>query len=394
MLNVLIWRSFIPLHAFPATFYCLSEHGIGGTDTQLLWHARTLAELNYRVQVLGVSEIDVNEFGIEFVGSKTKVDQEKLLASGRIRTPDVVLLEGGVDAAPLFRELFPKAKIIHIGQNIDNGGHRNAFQYWEHIDGYAFVGLGQYADHCQRYHQLRHKFLLVRNIVPWRWIYADLRVEPVGDEIIWVGSWSKKGLRRWAEVMQNILRDFPTYSWILYGPSYGSGHGDLPTHVFKGLTLPLERVHVRSLPMAELFQKLGRARLILVSLGNETASISTLDAHAASRPVISGNDMTYKYANPEGTGIRVTSRLQCEFAIRYLLRDPNLCDDLGKRGHRLIIDEYTEVNQRRDLELAIDYLLIKDRIGPLANFSARSHSDLKREDLWLRVQRKWLAYSR
>ena len=107
---------------------------------------------------------------------------------------------------------------------------------------------------------------------------------------------------------------------------------------------------------------------------------------------MSGNDMTYKYSNPEGTGIRVTRKQECDSAIRHLLNNPALCDDLGRRGRRLIADEYTEVNQRADLERALDYVLIKDRIGDIANFPARSADQLRHEDLYLRVQRKWLTY--
>jgi hypothetical protein len=387
MSAVLLWRSFVPLHDFPATFSCLPHHGIGGTDTQLLWHARTLAELGWQVQVLGVSAINLSEAGVDFVGAKTRAEQEAHMRSGRVHPPDVVLFEGGIDAAPLVRQRFPKAKTIHIGQNIDNGGYRTAFGFWDQIDAYGFVGPGQYADYCQRFPKLRHKFLLVRNIVPWYWMHADLKTEEVADEIAWIGSWSKKGLRRWAVVMQRILGEFTTYHWALYGPSYGAGHGQLPPDLFKGLSLPLERIHVRSLPMAQMFEQLGRARLILVSLGNEAGPISILDAHAAARPVISGNDMVYKYANQDGTGIRVTNERQCELAVRHLLNDSELCDELGRRGQRLIIDQYTEITQRKELQAAIDYVLIKDRLRPLSDFRAWTHSRLEWEDFTMRVQR-------
>jgi hypothetical protein len=146
--------------------------------------------------------------------------------------------------------------------------------------------------------------------------------------------------------------------------------------------------------MAEMFQKLGRARAVLVSLGNEAGPISSLDAHAAARPVVSGNDMVYKYANPEGTGVRVATKHQCELAVRHLLSNPELCDELGKRGQRLIIDEYSEPTQRRELQQAIDYVLFKDRLAAISNFSASSRFYLKLEDLGMRIQRKWLTLSR
>jgi glycosyltransferase involved in cell wall biosynthesis len=347
------------MYDFPATFSCLKNHSIGGTCSQLLWHARNVTLLGHKVQVLGVTSEDVEEEGVEFVGALDGESQKKLLAQNRVSEPDVILLEGAFDAAEFFKSQFPKAMIVNIGQNIDQLGDRRAFRMADSIDVYAFVSPGHLAEYCVRYPRLRHKFLLVRNIVPWTRIYREISTGSPENRIAWVGAWSKKGLRQWAETMERVLRAFPTYEWILYGPDHSSNGDGLDPYIFRSLELPKDRVKLKSLPLAELFHELSTARVVLVSLGNETACISALDAHAVGRPVISGNDMVFKYTNMEGAGLRVSSSSERYDAIKKLLEEPQLADALGACGKQMVLRDFTEDNQKNDLAHLLNYLRIK-----------------------------------
>ncbi len=368
-LNILLWRNWRPLYDYPATFFSLDNHSIGGTCSQLLWHAKNLVKMGHYVQVLGATKEDIVEEQVEFVGSLNRADQENLLGSGRIKPPDVTFLEGGLAAAELFKSMFPKTKIIHIGQNIDQYGSRKAFEMERMIDVYAFVSLGHLADYCVRYPRLRHKFLLIRNIVPWNWLYCKINHKPVEDKIVWVGSWTKQGLRQWAETMQRILIEYPSYRWALYGPNYGAHMGGMPSYIFAGLKIPEERVSVKELSLVGLAEEISSARVVLVSLGNETACISALDAHAMGRPVLSGNDIIFKYNNPEGTGIRVFTTKERYEAIIKLINNPQLCDNLGDIGKEMILSDYTEKNQRNDLSKVLNYLRIKNNLGEVTEYT-------------------------
>ena len=385
--HILLWRTWAPLFDFPAVYSSLPLHSMGGTDSQLLWHARNLVELGHSVQVLGATNEDTVEHGVDFVGSSGRDDQWRLIAEGRVRCPDVVFLEGAFSAARDFRTMFPDAFIVHVGQNIDRLADRAAFELEQYIDCYALVGRGQLADYCVRLPNLRHKFHLLRNVVPWCWLYQDLPRSPVSDSVAWVGSWGKMGLRLWAEVMERVLGEWPTYSWTLYGPSYDRGADQFPAHLFHGLDLPAERILVKNVPMPQLAQELSSARVVLVSMGGETASISALDAHAVGRPALSGNDMVYKFSNPSATGIRVGTIDEAYQALVHLLRNPQLCDQLGANGQRLVLSEFTERHQRKDLERILDLLAITGSAGSLA-FKARSRRMESLAVLQERVHRK------
>ena len=390
--SVLLWRKWTPLFDPPATFSALLKHSMGGTDSQLLWHARNLVQMGHRVQVLGVARTDIIEEQVEFIGASDQEEQVSLIESGRIREPDVIFLEGAFAAASFFRSRYPRAKIVHVGQNIDRAGHRSALKVAGLVDVYGFVGVGQLADYCVRFPRLRHRFLLLRNIVPWYGLYQELESRPVKDHIVWVGSWLKRGLRQWAEVMERVLHEYPSYTWTLCGPSYETDSEGLPPYLFHGLELPQDRVVIKDLPLMELVPLLSSARLVLVSLANESGPISILDAHAAGRPVLSGNDMVYKFSNPEGTGIRVTTPGECYAAISRLIDDPHLCDTLGAMGKEMILAEYTEKNQYHDLLRIIEYLEIADRLGSLANHVAPSALRAHLGEYQDKVKRKRLQF--
>ena len=69
---ILLWRTWTPLFDFPAVYSSLSLHSMGGTDSQLLWHARNLVEMGHSVQVLGATGEDIVEHGVEFVARAAK----------------------------------------------------------------------------------------------------------------------------------------------------------------------------------------------------------------------------------------------------------------------------------------------------------------------------------
>jgi hypothetical protein len=284
----------------------------------------------------------------------------------------------------------PSARIVHVGHNVDRQGDRAAFQLEQYIDIYALVGPGQLADYSVRFSHLRHKFHLLRNMVPWSWIYQALPTRPVVDSIAWVGAWGKMGLRLWAEVMTRVLGEWPTYTWTLYGPSYDRTSGRFPAHLFHGLDLPSDRVFVKNVPMPQLVEELSSARVVLVSMGGETGAISVLDAHAAGRPAISGNDVVYSYCNPSPVGIRVGTAPEAYQAVVHLLRNPQLCDRLGANGRRFIVSEFTEQEQRKDLGRILEVLTVTRPTGSLM-FRAPSRRKESLGALYERFYRKLRA---
>jgi glycosyltransferase involved in cell wall biosynthesis len=296
---------------------------------------------------------DIREEGVEFIGASSQQGQEEAIASGKVRSPDIVFLEGAATAAAWFRTRF-----YHF---------KEMFSHSQHIDVYAFVSPGHLADYCVRFPSLRHKFMLIRNIVPWSRLYKSVAARTVEDRIAWVGSWGKKGLRQWAITMARILRKYPDYTWTLYGPSYGEGSNEIPPHVLAGLDFGKNVPELRSVAIPQLIEEISAARIVLVSLGNETGCISALDAHAMGRPVLSGNDIIFKFANPEGTGLRCTTGSERHDSLVHLIERPALCDAMGKMGRELVVSDYTEDNQKRDLQHIVDFLSVKDSLGSLSN---------------------------
>lgn len=355
-MNVLLWRNWSPLYPFPATFHAVAERGIGGTCSQLLWHASSLVGMGHAVQVLGATATDLVDEDVDFVGATDRDAQQAAVRRGRVRRPDVVLLEGAFHAAPWIRQVFPSARIVHVAQNIDHASPSAAYQLDEYIDVYGMVSPGQQAEQCLRQPKLRHKFCLLRNVTPWHRILKALAPRPVENRIAWVGAWHKKGLRPWAETMERVLADFPSYRWDLYGPTYDGRHSELPPFVLSRLRIPRGRIAIMNRPIAELAQEIGSARVVLVSLGNESACISALDAHAMGRPVLSGNDMVFKYNNPEGTGLRVFRPHERYEALAGLLRAPDVGDKMGALGKAFVTAERTEQQQAHDLRMILGHV--------------------------------------
>lgn len=396
-LNVLIWRPYGPAYEFPATFSCLTSHSIGGTCSQLLWHAQQLCELGHHVQVLGVSAADMYERGIDFVGARGREEQEAACRTGRVRKPDIAFLEGSIPACQFLKSLDPAIKTVHVGQNIDRYGAAYAFRFSKWIDLYAMVGVGQLAKYSLKRPDLRHKFVLIRNITSFHSPELFARSQaPIPERVLWVGHWKKRGLTPWAETMAIVLAARPQATWVLCGPRYDSCDDfESSRYLFSGLRLPTDRVTSKHLPLPQLAAEIGSAQVVIVSLANECGPISSLDAHALGKPVVSGNDVIYKFHNPEGTGIRVRTGRERREALLALLANPRLCESMGVMGRQFVAAEYSATQLRQDLQRAVTYLQLKDILGPLADHKAATELQetvleyLERAALkWRRVRTK------
>lgn len=388
-MNVLLWRGWRPAFNDGLTFTKVYQHACGGTEMQMLWHAQHLAAEGHRVQVLGATLGDVEERGVDFVGAKDRATQEEAVASGRVASPQLILLEGAFDAAAYFKQRFSNAAVVHVGQNIDPHADRAAFAVSQHVDLYAFVGLGHLADYCGRWPRLRHKFTLLRNAVPWQEFHGRIEANSIDDKVIWVGGWTKKGLRLWCEVMAKVLQERPQLRWVLCGPAYGSEPPALPRHLTWGLNMPWNRIECVSLPLESLLHEIATSRAVLVSLGNECGPGSILDAHAMGRPVISGNDMVYKYANPEGTGLRATTFAEARKCLEFLLDTPASCEALGQAGRSFVQAEYHEDRQRCDLVRLVDYIRSGVPFQPVSRIAAFSRWQERGIDLIDKASRWW-----
>ncbi|MDZ4688734.1 MAG: glycosyltransferase family 4 protein [Planctomycetaceae bacterium] len=391
-LSILLWRGWQPAFRDGLTFSTVAEMGVGGTEMQMLWHASHLVALGHQVQILGAGPRTLEERGVEFIGTATRAAQETAISKGQVRPPDIVFLEGAYHAARFFRDTYPRARIVHVGQNIDVGADRAAFAQRDWVDAYAFVGEGHLADYSARYPRLRGKFVLVRNAIPWSEFHSRVVPRPVEEKVIWVGSWNKKGLRKWCEVMHDAMRERPSLRWSLCGPKYGTNSHPLPSHLTAGLTLPWERIAVSCLPLTELLEEISSARVIIVSLGNECGPGSVLDAHAMGRPVISGNDLVYAFSNPNGTGLRVTQREEATAALGHLLDRPDAGDAMGRAGRAFVLRNYHEDRQREDLRGLIDYLQLDDRSRLLSQVPGTSQGEQIRQDFCDKVGRKFRTW--
>ena len=386
----LLWRSWEPLYEFPATFSAVEAQAIGGTCSQMLWHARALVDSGHDVQVLGATLRDVVEEGVDFVGAGSRLEQEAAIGSGRVREPFAVLLEGGSAAAPFFRERFPETAIVQIGQNIDRWGRKKILALERYVDVYALVSPGQLALYSVREPALRHKMAMVRNAVPWQRFHSRVPEVPSVDTVAWIGAWSKKGLRDWGVAMERILREHSGWRWDLYGPKYGKGEAKLPPEVFHGLDLPPDRIVVRSLPMPRMLDAVAGARIVGVSLGNESGPSSALDGHALGKPVVSGNDMVYAYANPVSAGLRASNATEIYEAVTALICGEDLCRRLGEAGRQLARSEYSEEAQQADLVRLIQQIESSKVAGPVAATDGTSEWQEFLGDLAAIVQRKVL----
>jgi glycosyltransferase involved in cell wall biosynthesis len=387
-LSILLWRGWEPAFREGIAFSTVEHTGVGGTELQMLWHAQHLTALGHRVQVIGAGPKSLTERNVEFIGAATRDDQLAAIQQGRVRSPDIVLLEGAYHAAACFREAFPHARIVHIGQNIDVGADRAAFAHAKWIDAYAFVGVGHLADYSARYPRLRGKFVLVRNAIPWAEFHGRLSPGAVEDKVVWVGSWNKKGLRTWCEVMDDVMRRRPGLHWTLCGPKYGSHRHPLPSHLTAGLSLPWERISVLCLSLSGLLKEIGTSRVVIVSLGNECGPGSVLDAHAMGRPVISGNDMVYAFSNPFGTGLRVTGRREAAAALEHVLDHPEAGDAMGRAGLEFVRQEYHEDRQREDLRRLVAFFQLDGHTRDLTQAAGTTHRQQVWQDLCDKVGRK------
>jgi glycosyltransferase involved in cell wall biosynthesis len=388
-MNVLIWRGFVPAFREGLTFSTLEVRGVGGTEAQALLHAANLQALGHRVQVLGLTPESVTEQEIEFVGSSSQESQAAAIREGRISPPAVVFLEGAYHGAEWLRATFPSAKIVHVGQNIDRHAAGRALAQAPHVDRFAFVSVGHFADYCIRRPDLRHKFALVRNAVAWEAFHSQVPRATVAEKVVWVGSWQKKGLRTWFEVMARLLADRPETSWTLCGPQYSSEEAALPRHLYAGLSLPWDRIRVVSLPPRHLLSEIASARAVIASLGDETAGISTLDAHAMGRPVITGNDIVYKFVNPDGTGLRVSRRGDAYDALSFLMSNPEAGDHLGAAGRAFVRSEYSAVNQKQDLQSLVHVLTGGSRWGDVPSYPAPTKWAEWSGNFWETARRRW-----
>ncbi|MBI4681147.1 MAG: hypothetical protein HY753_08125 [Nitrospirae bacterium] len=340
---------------YSATFSTIHKIGVGGTELQLLMHARAFRELGHEVEVMGVTREDVVEEGIIFKGTGGKEHLLGLLKEKYVDTD--IVFTNVKDGLSELRMIMPTASIIEVCQN---GPH---FYNDEYIDIYAFVGYGQFAYYTAKFKKYRHKFMMLPNIPPYYKMYSKSESVAKEDQIIWIGSVNKQGFRRWAKAMQEIMRWNETIKWVICCPSYDqTTNSRLPSALFN-IDLPFERIAFKSMPLSELALEIKRSRIVLASLGGEDGPVSYLDGHALGVPVLCGNDIYGKFYNPEGIGLRCTTVSECVKAIKFLLENPDICETMGKMGIKWIMNNTTENHQEACIEQIISYVMLKRRFN-------------------------------
>lgn len=351
-MHVLMLRSWdvIP---YSATYSSIPRVGVGGTEFQLLSHAGILRELGHEVTVLGVTREDVTENGVFFCGTGGKNHSVELLKS-KYRNVDAVFVNIKTGLSEL-RTHLPNAHIVEVCQN---GPH---FENDKYIDIYAFVGYGQFAYYNAAFRAYRNKFMMLPSVPPLRSIYDAIGNVVEKNQIIWVGSYEKQGLRRWGKAMRHIFEKDPDLRWVLCGPSYGSRDGSRLPSSLLGLGLPRERLDFMNLPLAELAREIKSSKILLASLGGEDGPVSYLDGHALGVPVLCSDDIYGKYYNPEGTGLRCTNASDCLAALEFLLDHPDARNKMGEMGKKWIDNSFREERQAVYIEQIMEYVNLKRR---------------------------------
>lgn len=346
-MKVLILRGW-DLLSYAATFETLETRGVGGTEYQLLQHARALRKMGHVVRILGVSREDCVQEGVQFLGADGQEGSLRRLREDCADT-DVVFTNAKRDLERL-RALLPSATIIEVCQN---GPH---FENDAYIDLYSFVGAGQFAYYSVRHRSYRSKFVLLPSVPPWSEIYSKLDSGVELDQVIWVGSIQKQGLRRWAKAMEALLRDHASLRWVLCVPSYDLTNPGAWPDVFAGLSLPADRIEFKNLSVQALAREIGQSKILLASLGGEDGPVSYLDGHAAGVPVLCGDDIYGKFYNPEGIGLRCSTVTDCLRALECLISNPDIRKQMGAMGRKWIARYHTEDHQHSALDQIMAYV--------------------------------------
>lgn len=349
-MRVLILRAWEVL-PYAATFSTIEQIGVGGTELQLLQHARALQRMGHEVTVFGVTKDDRVEENIIFKGTAGK-DHCLELLTHKYKDTHVIFLNIIEDLSRL-KAVLPKAIIIETCQN---GPH---FINDSYIDIYAFVGFGQFAYYSAQFKRYRPKFMMLPNVPLWNTVYSNLTVMSERDQIIWVGSVNKQGFRRWAKAMQVILQRNNTIKWVICVPSYDLVTGGKRPKAFSGINLPYSRIEFKNLLSRDLALEIAQSKIVLSSLGGEDGPVSYLDGHAGGVPVLCGDDIYGKFSNPEGTGLRCTTVRDCINAIEFLLERPELRRQMGKMGRRWIANNFTEDHQYSYMQQIMAYARLK-----------------------------------
>lgn len=348
-MKILILRSWSYIN-YSATFSDTINKGVGGTEMQMLNHARILKNLGHEIIIIGTSKIDKHEESIFFKGTGDKESTKSYIKEELINI-DLIFINVTEDLFFL-RENYKKAFIIEICQN---GPH---FYNDKYIDYYMMIGEGQFAYYSTKYKKYRQKLLSVPSVPPYNSIYKNLIDIKKENQIIWVGSVTKQGFRRWAKAMTNVLEDYNNLNWVICTPSYYDIKSNLKYHL-KGIKINMDKVYVKNLNIWDLAKELSLSKMLLTSLGGEDGPVSYLDGHAAGVPVLCGNDIIGKYYNMEGMGIRCTTSKDCEMAIRYILENPDIAHEMGMSGRDWIRAKFTEDHQALYMKIILSFLAIR-----------------------------------
>jgi hypothetical protein len=362
-MNILILRSWHPL-SFSGTYSKLEITGLGGTELHMLRHAKYLVEFGNQVTIIGITKDDKYEDNIFFKGTHSKIDTKNYLQNFNV--PYDLIFLNVTDDLDFLKLNMPKTRIVEVCQN---GPH---FKNDKHIDLYAFVGFGQFAFYSVKHKQYRSKFMMLPNVSVLDQYTIDLSSLNESDQVIWVGGLGKQGLRRWADAMSKILKIYPSLTWKLCTPSYDIPQESTLPLVLSNLDLPIERIRILNLNSAELAKEIKKSKILLASLGGEDGPSAYLDGHALGVPVLSADDIIGKYSNPEGTGIRCTTKEDCFSALNYLLQNENVRKDLGRNGKIWYDYNFNDRTQKFFLEQIVKYLNIINNRNFLINNNRQS----------------------
>jgi len=338
-LKVLMLRGW-ELPTYESVPSSVPNRGLGGTELQLLLQARALADSGHEVTVIGTTSQRKEELGIRFLPPPT--------TPGTLVEPSAfdLVFTNVSNHLDRVRTLNPSATIVQVCQNGPDLSARDL------VDLFAFVGDGQFAYYSVKHRRLRHKFVLLPNVVSLQPSPSEPSAN-VDDsrrrQVVWVGGLSKQGLRRWGRVMERVMSEDEGVEWLLCAPAYSRIDCEGLPPPLRGLDLPSDRVQVKNLAPTQLAAELRRSTAVIASLGGEDGPVSYLDGHAAGVPVLCADDIYGYYWNPAHTGLRCSTDRQCYEGLKRVLVDSEFRRELGGGGMRFA-EALGEERQRIHLE--------------------------------------------
>lgn len=148
-----------------------------------------------------------------------------------------------------------------------------------------------------------------------------------------------------------LAPEFPDVRFTLVGPD--EGEGARVKELIGGLSVGAHGAvsWEGSIPPEDVAQRISRSTVYVLPSRDEPFPMSVLEAMAGSRPVLvtDGNGLAPEVAAARA-GMVIRSQDDLVTELRRLLRDPDLCRQMGSHGRKLVKERFSMAAVAADLE--------------------------------------------